>query len=104
MAKQKIKFTGTVSDKGWVVIPKELRDLLGLKKGSKVDIVYYGGGLFLEPEDEVDPIAATEGMFEGKPSLVDTYLQDKREEEAIDEAKQAYWSGVNRKKYGKLRI
>jgi len=25
-----------VSEKGWVVIPKEIRDLLGLKKGSKL--------------------------------------------------------------------
>ena len=104
MAKQKIKFTGTVSDKGWVVIPKELRELLGLKKGSKVDIVYYGGGLFIEPEDESDPIDATDGMFQGGTSLLDTYRQYKREEEAIDEAKQAYWDGVNQKKNGKLRL
>jgi AbrB family looped-hinge helix DNA binding protein len=104
MATNRVTFTGTVSEKGWIVIPKELRDLLDIKKGSKVNMVYYGGGIFLEPEPEwVDPIADTEGMFEGQPSMLDTYMQGKREELAIEDAKDAYWGAVNRKKYGKLR-
>ena len=31
--------TATVSEKGWIVIPKELRDKYGIKKGKKVGIL-----------------------------------------------------------------
>lgn len=34
--------TGTVSGKGWVVIPQELRDRYRLKKGDKVHFIDYG--------------------------------------------------------------
>ncbi len=35
--------TATVSKKGWVVIPQELRKRYGLEKGDQVHIIDYGG-------------------------------------------------------------
>ena len=34
--------TVTMSKKGWIVIPKEIRDRLRLKPGDKVSLVEYG--------------------------------------------------------------
>ena len=39
----------TVDSVGRVVIPKQLRDALGLRAGAKVDISFYGAGLQLVP-------------------------------------------------------
>src|SRR5947209_1195815 len=80
-----------VSEKGWVVIPKEIRDRLGLKKGSKVQIVEWGGVISIEPV-LADPIRASAGMFDnGGPSLTEEYLKEKRREEAERDAKFEYY-------------
>lgn len=39
----------TVSQKGWVVIPAELRKKYHLKRGDRVNVVDYGGGISLVP-------------------------------------------------------
>lgn len=39
----------TIDSVGRVVVPKALRDLLGLQSGSTVDISRYGSGLQLTP-------------------------------------------------------
>jgi AbrB family looped-hinge helix DNA binding protein len=54
--------TLTVSPKGWVVIPKDLRAKYDLKPGSRVAILDYGGVLALAPIPS-DPVAALAGMF-----------------------------------------
>lgn len=41
---------GVVDSMGRVVIPKALRDELGLTPGSPVDLSRFGGGVHLEPE------------------------------------------------------
>ena len=48
--------TATVSEKGWIVIPKELRDKYGIKKGKKVGILEGDGILTIWPIPD-DPIA-----------------------------------------------
>lgn len=59
--------SAVVSSKGWVVIPQELRRKYGLKPGSRVQVVDYGGTLAIIPVPE-DPIAAARGMLAGEPS------------------------------------
>ena len=49
--------TVTVSQKGWVVIPAEIRRKYGWKAGDRVNVVEYGGHISLmpilkNPEDE----------------------------------------------------
>lgn len=39
----------TVDSGGRLLLPKSLRDALGLTPGSKVDIARYGGGLQITP-------------------------------------------------------
>lgn len=39
----------TVDSVGRILVPKQLRDGLGLAAGSKVDISWYGAGLQLVP-------------------------------------------------------
>ncbi len=56
----------TIDSVGRVVVPKPLRDALGLVAGSTVDISYYGAGLQLVPTgrtarlvDEAGALVAT---------------------------------------------
>jgi AbrB family looped-hinge helix DNA binding protein len=78
-------YTATVSAKGWVVIPKPIRDRHGLQKGSRVQIVDYGQILALVPLP-ADPVEALHGMFEGGPSLTKDLLAERAREWAREEA------------------
>jgi AbrB family looped-hinge helix DNA binding protein len=68
-----------VSEKGWIVIPKDIRERLGLKKGSKVQIVEWGGVISVEPV-LADPIGASGGLFKGGLSLTQALMRERREE------------------------
>lgn len=72
------KFISTkakVSSKGWVVIPKEIRDVLGIKPGDEVRFTYwppFDGSEFDHGRLHVrkvpaDPVAASAGMFKRRP-------------------------------------
>ena len=76
--------TATVSAKGWVVIPKSMRDKHGLRKGSRVQVVDYGQILALVPLPD-DPIKALHGMFEGGPSLTKDLLKERAHERDSEE-------------------
>ena len=69
--------TTTISAKGWVVIPKEIRQRYGLKKGDKVHLIDYGGVVSLVPASK-DPIAEGHGMLKGGPSLTKELLEERR--------------------------
>ena len=69
--------TTTLSAKGWVVIPKEIRERYGLKKGDKVHLIDYGGVVAIVPASR-DPIAEGHGMLKGGPSLTKGLLEDRR--------------------------
>ena len=80
--------TAIVSKKGWVVIPKEIRERYGMQPGTKVAIVEYGGIISLMPLPE-DPIEAAWGMLKrpkGVPSLTEELIEEHRREVARDEA------------------
>ena len=76
--------TATVSSKGWVVIPKAIREKHGLRKGSRVQILDYGPMLAIVPLPD-DPVEALHGMFETGPSLTEALLTERKRERAREE-------------------
>jgi AbrB family looped-hinge helix DNA binding protein len=79
-------YTAKVSAKGWVVIPKHLRDRYGLVKGSRVQVVDYGQAVALVPLPD-DPVEALHGMLEGGPSLTADLLAERERERAKEEGR-----------------
>ena len=79
----------TVSEKGLVVIPKELREKLGIKKGDKVSFVDWGGAVYFMRVPD-DPIRAARGMFKGMMTM-DDVLEDKRKERELEDEKLRRW-------------
>ena len=71
----------TISQKGWVVIPAELRRKYDLRPGTMVQLVDYGGVLAIVPVLE-DSIAEAAGMVRGSSSLTKRLIADHREEAA----------------------
>lgn len=69
----------TVSEKGWVVIPAELRRKYNLHPGAEVSIVDYGGVLALIPTMK-DPVRQAAGMLKGRTSLTRALLAEHRRE------------------------
>ncbi len=68
--------TLTISRKGWVVIPAELRKKYNLKPGTAVQVVDYGGVLALVPL-LADPIRQSAGMLSDPgDSLTDALLAE----------------------------
>jgi AbrB family looped-hinge helix DNA binding protein len=73
--------TSTISAKGWVVIPKELRERFGLKKGDKVHFVEYGGAIAVVPISK-NAIRESAGMLKGDKSLIAALLKSRQEDTA----------------------
>lgn len=71
----------TVSEKGWVVIPAELRRKYNLHPGAEVSVVDYGGVLALVPT-LAKPIRQAAGMLKGSKSLTRALLAEHRRERA----------------------
>ncbi len=69
----------TVSGKGWVVIPKEIREKYRLRKGDKVLFVDYGGIIALVPASS-NPIRESRGLLKGGPSLTEALLVAKKQD------------------------
>ena len=81
--------TATVSAKGWVVIPKPLRDRYRIVPGSQVRFVDYGGVLVVVPK-RPDAVEAAYGSLrrsgEGL-SWTQAYLEHKRDELSREEGR-----------------
>ncbi len=71
----------TISEKGWVVIPAELRKKYNLRPGTEVQVVDYGGVLALVPKLD-DPIQQAAGMLKGSKSLTAVLLSEHHKEKA----------------------
>ena len=69
----------TVSEKGWVVIPAELRKKYHLHPGAEVSVVDYGGLLALVPA-MARPARQAAGMLKGRTSLTRALLAEHRRE------------------------
>ena len=69
----------TVSEKGWVVIPADLRKRYNLHPGAEVTVVDYGGVLALVPA-MTKPVRQPAGMLKGRTSLTRGLLREHRRE------------------------
>jgi len=52
----------TISSKGQIAIPKEIRDGVGLKVGTVMEVITYGTRIEFIP---VQPIQNLKGLFKG---------------------------------------
>jgi len=82
--------TVTVSKKGWVVIPREIRQRYGIRPGDKVQVVDYAERIAIIPAMK-DPIQEARGMLKGKPSLTKALLEERRRELEREEQKIERW-------------
>jgi AbrB family looped-hinge helix DNA binding protein len=73
----------TVSSKGWIVIPAELRRKYNLEPGARVMLVDYGGVLALVPALD-NPLEQAHGLLAGAPSLTQA-LRAERAKERVRE-------------------
>ncbi len=73
--------TITISSKGWIVIPSELRRKYHLKAGTRVAIVDYGGVLALVPAMDA-PVEESAGILKGGSSLTHALLEEHADERA----------------------
>lgn len=69
----------TVSTKGQLVIPAEMRETLGIVSGSRVALTLEGDLITLRPVTE-RLVDETCGMLSGGPSLSDELQQERRTE------------------------
>lgn len=53
----------TVDSVGRIVVPKPLRDALGLRAGSRVDISWYGAGLAIVPAGRTARLVEEDGVL-----------------------------------------
>jgi len=70
----------TVSSKGQIVIPVELREKLGIKPGTRIAIEQQEDRLVLQPINE-ELIANLVGYCKGKSSMVEAREREHRMEE-----------------------
>jgi AbrB family looped-hinge helix DNA binding protein len=83
--------TVKISKKGWVVIPKEIREHYNLHPGDTVNIIDYAGSIAIIPALK-DPIRDIRGMLKGGPSLTKALLEERRKEREREEKDIQRWS------------
>jgi len=76
----------TVSNKGWVVIPAELRKKYRLMPGTEVVIVDYGGVLSIVPA-MANPIKQGRGLLKDLPSLTNDLRKERAKERRREQAR-----------------
>jgi AbrB family looped-hinge helix DNA binding protein len=63
--------------KGQIVIPAEMRRKYRIVPGTELQIMEYGGIIYLIPPVD-DPIAAAQGSMPSRPSLAGLVLRERR--------------------------
>lgn len=78
--------TVTVSEKGWIVIPAEMRKKYDLRPGARVMVVDYGGVLSLVPALR-DPVRDSAGLLKGGRSLSAALKDERAREQERDDTR-----------------
>ena len=65
--------------KGQIVIPAAIRKRYRIEPGTRIQIMEYGGIIYLVPPVE-DPIRAACGLLPAKPSLSQKLLRERKKE------------------------
>ena len=76
----------TISSKGQITVPLEIRRRLGLKEGDRVEFVVQGEWTIIRPIQVKNPFEKYAGVlpvFRSK-SEVDAWVSDLRDEESAD--------------------
>ncbi len=76
----------TISEKGWVVIPVELRKKYELRPGAQVIFVDYGGVLAIVPALK-QPVQEAAGLVKGRRSLAQALKEERTREYAREKAR-----------------
>ena len=82
-----------VSQKGGIVIPKEIREKLGLEPGTLVAFVEDNGNVKIVPLPK-DPVDYAMGMLRrktGEKPLTELLLEERQNDVELEEAKAARW-------------
>lgn len=78
--------TQTISQKGWVVIPAELRRKYHLTPGAEVVIVDYGGVLAIIPAVQ-DAVRQGRGLLQDLSGLTGDLLSERAHERRRDKSR-----------------
>ncbi len=72
--------TTTISTKGQLVIPAEIREALHIKPGTRFAVLREGNRIILRPVDKhfLDELC---GITAGGPSMTEMLLEDRRKED-----------------------
>jgi AbrB family looped-hinge helix DNA binding protein len=65
--------------KGQIVIPADIRKRYHIKPGTEMQVMEYGGIIYLIPPVE-DPIKTACGLLSMKPSLSEKLLRERKSE------------------------
>ena len=76
-----VGFMATVKtlSKGQIVIPADMRKRYHIEAGTEIQIMEYGGIIYLIPPVE-DPIKAACGVLPSKPSLSEKLIRERKGE------------------------
>lgn len=78
--------TGTISEKGQLVIPKKFRIKYGLKAKSQIEWIDTGQGLMLIPIPK-DPIKSSRGMLGGTKVTTGVLLETRETDKELEREK-----------------
>jgi len=92
-----VRAQSVVSTKGQTVIPKEIRDALGLKEGQKLGWILRGGVLRVIPIPE-DPVRAVMGILKGHGTYEEWMAErnaEREQERLKDEEEMRRWRATS---------
>ena len=81
-----MKYLSSLSSKGQITIPREIRSRLGLSAGDRVEFVVEGGQTVIRPSrantNPFEEYAGILGTFPGGVEEINAWLRDLRSEES----------------------